>query len=87
MTVACAAFRRSELTAGHSQTCGIVKADAVRCWGYNVNGETIVPAVSGGWASLIAGGHHTCGVLKADDSTRCWGWSNHGQTVTNVPKP
>ncbi len=72
MTVACAAFRRSELTAGHSHTCGIVKADSsARCWGHNNDGQTTVPAVSGGCASLAAGSDHTCGIVKADDSARC----------------
>jgi hypothetical protein len=40
-----------------------------------------VPAVSGGWASLAAGGAHTCGVAKVDDSVRCWGYNNYGQTT------
>ena len=61
MTVACAAFRRSELTAGDYHTCGITKADdSARCWGDNSYGQTTVPAVSGGWASLAAGGAYTC---------------------------
>jgi hypothetical protein len=84
--LACAAFRRSELAAGGYHTCGIVKSDSsARCWGGNGDGQTTVPAVSGGWASLAAGEYHTCGVLKADNSTRCWGRNNEGQTT--VPKP
>jgi hypothetical protein len=66
--------------------CGVVKADdTARCWGQNSEGQTTVPAVSGGWASLAAGDAHTCGVVKADDTARCWGANWNGQTT--VPKP
>jgi hypothetical protein len=80
--VACAAFRRSELAAGGFRTCGVVKeVDSARCWGRNGDGESTVPAVSGGWASLTGGRVHTCGILKADDAARCWGYNGNGQTT------
>ena len=40
-----------------------------------------MPAVSGGWASLTAGGWQTCGIVKSDDSARCWGRNHYGQTT------
>ena len=82
--VACAEW--SELAAGYGHTCGVVKADSsARCWGRNVEGQTTIPAVSGGWAHRTVGSLHTCGVVKADDSSRCWGRNGEGQS--NVPKP
>ncbi len=55
------------------------------CWGDNSDGQTTVPAVTGGWKSLIAGTGITCGILLADSSARCWGYNKYGQTT--VPKP
>ena len=73
-----------ELAAGNGDSCGLTNGTA-RCWGSNGNGQTTVPAVTGGWKSLTAGLLHTCGVLLADASARCWG--DNGQGQTTVPKP
>ena len=59
------------------------------CWGSNDSGrlgdgttaQRITPVlVSGGnsWASVSAGGDHTCGVTTASDAY-CWGYNDNGQ--------
>ena len=73
-----------ELAAGARHFCGLTNGTA-RCWGYNGNGQTTVPAVTGGWQSLTAGWLHTCGSTKLTSTTLCWGYNHYGQT--DVPKP
>ena len=54
----------------------------------NNYGQTAVPAVTGGWALLAAGYHHTCGVTKLKSKTLCWGGNYQGQTdVPTVALP
>ena len=61
---------------------GILPADSsARCRGYNGHGQTTVPAVTGGWASLTPGNAHVRGMLLADNSALCWGQSSYGQTT------
>ena len=87
--------------AGGQHTCGVTRAGAAYCWGYNGFGglgngtttdNTIPVAVSGGFtfAAVSAGGGHTCGVTRTG-AAYCWGYNIYGQlgngTTTNSPTP
>ena len=63
---------KEELAAGLYHSCGLTNG-TVRCWGHNGDGQTTVPAITGGWASLTTSWYHTCGILLADNSAQCWG--------------
>ena len=53
---------------------------AIRCWGYNTDGEADAP--SGTFSAVSAGYEHSCG-LRTDGAIQCWGSNRDGQT--NVP--
>ena len=90
------------LSAGSLHTCGIVSGTrAIWCWGDNSAGQlgdgTLerrkVPVRVGGaerFASVSAGGTHTCGVTIAGDAY-CWGANVSGQlgdgTTASRPSP
>ena len=79
-------------------TCGLVSGGAAYCWGWEGEGElgngvsgsfagqpSPVP-VNGGltFASIVAGGSHTCGMTPANDSY-CWGNDYEGQVGDGGP--
>lgn len=70
--------RLATTSANHS--CATVADDTVRCWGFDLYGQTNVPADLGPVVALAAGGFHTCAV-KADDTVRCWGAAQDGATA------
>jgi len=87
--------------AGGQHTCGITRAGAAYCWGYNGFGalgngttanSTTPVAVSGGltFVAVSAGGGHTCGVTPTG-AAYCWGYNSYGQlgngTTTNSTTP
>lgn len=83
----------SAVSAGGVHTCGVTADGVAYCWGVNYDGElgdgstsefSRVPvAVAGGlrFASVSAGGRHTCGVTT-DGVAYCWGLNDHGQLGT-----
>jgi alpha-tubulin suppressor-like RCC1 family protein len=80
----------TQLTAGDRHTCGLEAGGAAWCWGENLLGQlgnaatgakSVVPVlVDGGlqFASLSAGGTHTCGVTTGGVAY-CWGNNASGQ--------
>jgi alpha-tubulin suppressor-like RCC1 family protein len=76
------------ISSGNGHVCGLTTAGPLYCWGGNFAGQTgigttgspvLVPtlAASGySFASVFAGGNHTCG-LTAAGAAHCWG-SNDG---------
>ncbi|MBL0124814.1 MAG: Ig-like domain repeat protein [Betaproteobacteria bacterium] len=80
------------IAAGNSHTCIVSTGGAVRCWGYNLNGQlgnnaattqssapVNVTNMSTGVATVVAGGNHTCAVTLAGGA-KCWG-ENAGGAV------
>ncbi len=90
------------ITAGHSHTCALVATGAVKCWGYNLNGDvgdgtttnrstpTNVTGLSSGVTAITAGLYNTCALL-ATGAVKCWGYNEYGQvgdsTTTNRLTP
>ncbi|MBS0556173.1 MAG: RCC1 repeat-containing protein [Proteobacteria bacterium] len=78
------------IAAGAFHTCALTTAGAVKCWGYNGNGQlgdgsttdrSTPVAVSGlgsDVAAIAAGFNHTCAVTTAG-AVKCWGWNYYGQ--------
>jgi alpha-tubulin suppressor-like RCC1 family protein len=83
------AFR--QVTAGAYHSCGITTDGRALCWGRNDSGQLgsgtaeldqLLPVpVTGGltFASLDAGGQHTCGITLPDRRAYCWGNNDWGQ--------
>ena len=90
------------ISAGGNHTCAITDGGAVKCWGYNgqgqlgdgiiVNSSTPedVSGLSSGVAAISAGANHTCAVTTAG-GVKCWGANYAGQlgdgTATNRSRP
>jgi serine/threonine protein kinase/alpha-tubulin suppressor-like RCC1 family protein len=79
------------LRAGKSHTCGVSTAGEVLCWGANAEGQlgdgsattrsspvTLSLAAPRRFASLSAGGAHTC-AIATDGVAMCWGDNKNGQ--------
>lgn len=87
----------AQLAAGESHTCALTGSGAAYCWGGNGRGELGTdPAVIGTqsnapvlvpggytFASIDAGGLHTCGVTVAG-ALYCWGSQEYGQLGNGV---
>jgi alpha-tubulin suppressor-like RCC1 family protein len=78
------------ITAGGSNTCALTSAGAVKCWGFNSDGElgdgtttshfTPVPVsgLSSGIVAIATGRYHSCAVTGAG-ALKCWGANFGGQ--------
>lgn len=78
------------VSAGAGHSCGIRSDSSLWCWGGNPHGELgnntdaggltpgLVDAGTPHWASVSAGGGHTCGT-RTDGTLWCWGFNFDGQ--------
>jgi hypothetical protein len=78
-----------QITNGFDSGCALLDTGAVRCWGYNGNGQlgdgtrttrvTPVKVDNISDAVFISGGwDHVCAIL-ADGGLQCWGGNDHGE--------
>lgn len=83
--------RGSTTTAGYQHMCRIATTQVLRCWGNNASGQVgsgatdnlngVSPRVVASpstWATVSAGGHHSCGV-RTDQTGWCWGRGTESQ--------
>ncbi len=85
------------VVAGWGHTCALTKTGAVKCWGYNKNGElgnganenlnrpADVRGLGGGVTALEAADDHTCALL-ASGAVKCWGFNMYGQLGDGTPE-
>ena len=80
------------VSAGGYHACALIDEGAVKCWGYNAEGQigdgracgylacrpSQVVGLTSGVAAIAAGGAHTC-ALKTSGGVTCWGYSAYGQ--------
>jgi alpha-tubulin suppressor-like RCC1 family protein len=96
------AVHAKAVTTGFVHSCALTLKGAVRCWGYNGDGElgnnttadSAVPlqvyGLSKGVKAISAGAYFTC-ALTTKGAVLCWGSNSYGQlgdnTTTNAVKP
>lgn len=78
------------VTAGGWHSCAVTIAGAVKCWGFNGDGEVgdgnaydrRIPAqvvgMESGVVAISVGAFHSCGLLSSG-AVRCWGLNSNGQ--------
>jgi alpha-tubulin suppressor-like RCC1 family protein len=78
------------VSAGDQHTCAVTSSGAVKCWGYNYDGQlgdslttdssipVDVVGLSSGVKAVSAGTGHTC-AITGTDGVKCWGDNTHGQ--------
>jgi alpha-tubulin suppressor-like RCC1 family protein len=79
----------SAIAAGESHTCALTTGGAVKCWGFNANGQlgdganadqlvpVVVSGLTGGVSAIAAGERHTCALI-ASGGLKCWGRNFEG---------
>jgi alpha-tubulin suppressor-like RCC1 family protein len=101
-TASAAAASTKSISAGFVHTCALTTKGAVRCWGYNGDGElgdnsvvtshkpVSVYGLSKGVKAITSGSYFTC-ALTTRGAVKCWGSNNYGQlgdnTTTSSSKP
>ncbi len=81
----------ASVTAGGDYTCATRTGGTLWCWGFGDDGQLgtgvvdaqvlplqVTTPAPGGWASVTAGGDHTC-AIRTNHARRCWGLNNSGQ--------
>ena len=82
------------ISAGIYHTCALLSTGAVKCWGYNGNGQlgdnsqtnrltpVAVSGLSSGVTAISASYLHSCAFLSTG-AVKCWGGNNFGQLGDN----
>ena len=83
LPVAVAAINRvTAVSAGDGQTCALLSAGSIQCWGLDADsttGSSVPVTVSGiNNAIAVAAGDYTCTVVSSG-TVQCWGWNPNGQ--------
>lgn len=81
----------ASVTAGRYHSCAVTTAGAVKCWGYDGQGQlgddaslsnqptpVQVAGLSSGVSGITAGRYHTC-ALTTTGGMKCWGYDMQGQ--------
>ena len=81
------------IAAGERHTCALLSTGAVKCWGYNSNGQlgdgsaasvtprttpVSVSTLSSGVTAISTGSYHTCALLSTG-AAKCWGANSSGR--------
>ena len=81
------------ISAGYYYTCALLSTGAVKCWGYNDNGQlgdgsaaSVTPrttpvdvsTLSSGVTAISTGSYHTCALLSTG-AAKCWGKNTSGR--------
>lgn len=68
------------LDSSANATCGVTRANNIRCWGDN----RYAPLWAGGFTDVAVGKSHSCG-LKTDGTVQCWGLNSFGYNMLSPP--
>jgi alpha-tubulin suppressor-like RCC1 family protein len=85
----------TQIAAGSYHTCAVISGGALRCWGWNSDGQLgngsttftgnnppVTPTgMTAGVTAIAGGGYHTC--ASVGGAVKCWGDNYYGQLGNN----
>jgi alpha-tubulin suppressor-like RCC1 family protein len=81
----------AQMSLGNFHSCALLASGAVRCWGYNSEGQlgnggsvgsatpVAVTGLASGVRAIAAGSAHTCALMASGGQVMCWGYNGAGQ--------